>query len=191
LLRHGEVKGGTCFRGQTDDPLTAKGWEQMQQAVFGYQWDVVISSPLCRCLDFSHWLSIQRKLPIKVVHGFSEIDFGDWEGKTAEQIEQQQPGVLSEFYEKPDQRSPGNGERISVFSQRVYESWRQVIIENAGKKLLVVTHSGVIRMIFTHILDISVQKSFSIQIDHACVSRFQHFRTGEYEYCQFLKHQNM
>ncbi len=163
----------------------------MQQAIVGHQWDIVISSPLCRCLDFSQWLSVQRKLPNKVVHGFSEIDFGDWEGKTADQIEQQQPGALSEFYENPDQYLPVNGERLCVFSDRVVKSWQQVIDENAGKKLLVVTHAGVIRMIFSHVLGISLQKSFNIQVGHACISRFQHFRTNEYQNCLFIKHQNL
>ena len=30
LLRHGETEGGTRYRGTTDDPLTAAGWEQMR-----------------------------------------------------------------------------------------------------------------------------------------------------------------
>ena len=33
LLRHGETRGGNCFRGRTDDPLTPEGWRQMWAAV--------------------------------------------------------------------------------------------------------------------------------------------------------------
>ncbi len=163
----------------------------MQQPIIGHQWDIIISSPLYRCLDFARWLSNRRKLPISVIPEISEINFGDWEGKTAEQIEQYSPGALSLFYDNPDRSPPGKGESISDFSKRVYEGWQRLIVENAGKKLLVITHAGVIRMIFSYILDISIQKSFNIQIDHACFSRFQHFRTNEYQYCQFIKHQNI
>ncbi len=30
LLRHGEPDGGQKFRGAVDDPLSPRGWEQMQ-----------------------------------------------------------------------------------------------------------------------------------------------------------------
>ncbi len=188
LLRHGEVKGGFYFRGKTDDPLTSKGWQQMQQATADQNWDIIISSPLSRCLDFAHWLSDQRKIPCNRVSGFSEIDFGDWEAKTAEQIERLNPGLLSRFYDDPEKFAPGNGESFSVFSKRVADAWQQTINENKGKNLLVITHAGVIRMIFSRILGISTKNSFHIQVDHACLSRFQHFWTNDYDYCQFLMH---
>jgi alpha-ribazole phosphatase/probable phosphoglycerate mutase len=33
LLRHGESVGGRKYRGQTDDPLSEKGWAQMRDVV--------------------------------------------------------------------------------------------------------------------------------------------------------------
>ncbi len=50
FLRHGEVAGGSYYRGSTNDPLTPKGWQQMNQAIANRQWDHIISSPLNRCL---------------------------------------------------------------------------------------------------------------------------------------------
>ena len=35
LLRHGEPLGGGRYRGQMDDALSEKGWQQMWQAVAG------------------------------------------------------------------------------------------------------------------------------------------------------------
>ena len=53
-MRHGEPEGGGYYRGITDDPLTQTGWRQMNDAVAGRQsWEVIISSPLVRCLDFA------------------------------------------------------------------------------------------------------------------------------------------
>ena len=58
LLRHGETELGHTLRGSTDDALTSKGWKIMQQTVntaldHGLQWDMILSSPLQRCLNFA------------------------------------------------------------------------------------------------------------------------------------------
>jgi hypothetical protein len=40
LLRHGEPEGGRLYRGNLlDDPLSEKGWQQMQASVNGKHWD--------------------------------------------------------------------------------------------------------------------------------------------------------
>jgi broad specificity phosphatase PhoE len=63
LLRHGEVLGGSCYRGITDDPLTNKGWQQMQAKLdCNKHWDVIISSPLSRCHHFAKLLSSELQL---------------------------------------------------------------------------------------------------------------------------------
>ena len=53
LLRHGEPVGGSRYRGQVDDALSEKGWQQMWQAVAGRgDWQQIITSPLQRCQAF-------------------------------------------------------------------------------------------------------------------------------------------
>ncbi|MCK5872281.1 MAG: histidine phosphatase family protein, partial [Methylococcales bacterium] len=100
LLRHGEPHGGQYYRGITDDALTKKGWQQMQQRTQTIvDWELIISSPLQRCLNFAKQLSQQRKLPLKINAGFQEINFGDWEAKTADEINQQWPAHLMKFYQ--------------------------------------------------------------------------------------------
>ncbi|MFO8155736.1 MAG: histidine phosphatase family protein, partial [Thiohalospira sp.] len=85
LLRHGEPEGGRRYRGQSDDPLSATGWQQMQAAVAGATpWQRVISSPLSRCRVFAETLAAERGLPLEVEADFREIGFGEWEGQSPE-----------------------------------------------------------------------------------------------------------
>ena len=87
LMRHGEPVGGRRYRGQTDDPLSEKGWRQMWDAAGDFQgWQHVITSPLQRCAAFAEALG--EKLGIGVTHDerLKEAAFGAWEGKTAEEI---------------------------------------------------------------------------------------------------------
>ena len=85
LIRHGEPVGGSKYRGQTDDPLSEKGWAQMRAALVGHQpWEVVVTSPLVRCRAFAEELAARLALPLEVDARLMEIGFGEWEGRTAE-----------------------------------------------------------------------------------------------------------
>ena len=67
LMRHGTPVGGRKYRGQIDDPLSAEGWAQMRAAVAGQcPWDVIISSPLLRCVEFARELAQRHDLALEL-----------------------------------------------------------------------------------------------------------------------------
>ena len=120
FLRHGEVAGGSYYRGCTDDLLTELGWQQMNHAVIDQHWDHIISSPLHRCLDFTQHFSKKTNTPFNIDSNWQEINFGDWEGKTAEQINSTS---LMHFYQDPANNTPKNGENIELFLERINLAW--------------------------------------------------------------------
>lgn len=189
LLRHGEVQGGACYRGSTDDPLTEYGWQQMRKAVAGRDdWQLIVSSPLCRCLDFSKELSLEKQLPLMVEAGFQEIHFGDWEGKTAEQIDSE---ALRRFYEQPLNYPPAKSESLLAFQNRIEASWQKVLKNQQGKSILIITHAGVIRTLFCLLLKIPLEHSFAVQVDHACFTRFSCFHSDSGDFIQLNAHNLM
>ena len=173
FLRHGEVAGGSYYRGITDDPLTKRGWQQMHNAVAGHHhWDLIISSPLLRCVKFAQQLHAETDTPLSVITAWQEIDFGDWEGKMAEQIA---PEQLINFYQDPVNNPPDNAENLNCFLARIKQAWETLLEEHAGKQVLVISHAGVIRSLFTPLLNLPVEKTFNLQLDHASLTRFQCF----------------
>lgn len=189
LLRHGDVQGGACYRGSTDDPLTEYGWQQMRKAVGGRDdWQLIISSPLGRCLDFAKQSGLQKSLPLIIEAGFQEIHFGDWEGQTAEQIGQTQPEALRRFYEQPFNYPPPNGENLAVFQQRVETAWQKTLKNQQGKSILIITHAGVIRTLFCLLLKIPLEHCFAVQVDHACFTRFSCFHSDNGDFTQLNFH---
>ena len=54
FMRHGEVAGGSYYRGRTDDPLTKRGWQQMYQTVASRSWDQIGFKLVLSC---HHYLS--------------------------------------------------------------------------------------------------------------------------------------
>lgn len=172
FLRHGEVAGGNYYRGITNDPLSNLGWEQMKYAVNNRNWDQIISSPLNRCLDFAQYMSSQTNTPLFTDPNWQEINFGDWEKKTADQIS---PEALMRFYQDPINITPENGESYHSLLYRVSNAWESLIKTHPNQHILVVTHAGVIRCLFNLLLKLPANQLFNIQVDHSSLTRFQCF----------------
>jgi len=88
LLRHGEPQGGRLYRGNQDDALTDKGWQQMLDSTQNKTWDFIATSPLIRCADFSKHLSATQNTPLQIFNELEELGFGDWQGRSASEIGQ-------------------------------------------------------------------------------------------------------
>lgn len=175
LIRHGEPEGGPKFRGSQDDPLSELGWQQMRGAVSETdQWDVIVTSPLLRCIEFATELAEQRNLPLHVEERLREVNFGAWEGKTTAEVIAAEGNKLSRFWEDPVANTPPGGETIIDFNQRVIEGWQHWRDTLAGQRALVVCHGGVIRMILADVMGIPLKKSFgAVSVPFACRSRIR------------------
>lgn len=172
LMRHGEPEGGTRFRGSRDDPLSETGWEQMRRAMpEEVDWQQVICSPLKRCRSFAESLAAERQLPLQVEPDLRELGFGDWEGRVPEEVYREQPGAMEQFWADPVNHPPPGGERMDLFCKRVLGVWDRLLDEFAGRRLLVIAHGGVNRVILGEVLGMPQSHLFRIDIPFAGVSR--------------------
>lgn len=172
LMRHGEPLGGQRYRGQLDDPLSEKGWQQMRQVTDKVQpWQRIISSPLVRCADFAKELGKNHSIPVQYDPQFMEIGFGDWEGKTAMELETHHKSAFYAFYDDPINHTPANAEPLLAFQQRILQAWTDLLHNQDDKHILLVAHAGVIRVILAEILRMPLQAMFRIQVPYACLSR--------------------
>ncbi len=185
FLRHGEVSGGSYYRGCTDDLLTELGWQQMNHAVADKSWDYIVSSPLLRCLDFAQHLSKKTSIPLSIDSNWQEINFGEWEGKTAEQINSTR---LMRFYQDPANNTPKNGENIELFLDRINLAWKSATHSYSGKHILVITHAGVIRCLFNVFLCLPINKTFNIQVNHASLTSFQCIHDKPSDFVKLVSH---
>jgi len=173
-MRHGEPLGGARYRGRTDDPLSPAGWQQME-AVNGPNppWSHIISSPLQRCAAFATQLSQTHSLSLHMEPHFTEIDFGDWEGMTSQQIMAQDAQRLSAYWQNPATTTPPNGETLVAFESRVISAWQHLLAQHHHGHLLIVTHGGVMRIILRHVLEMPQHALFSVDVPYACLSRLR------------------
>ena len=191
LIRHGEPVGGAKFRGYTDDPLGEKGWAQMRAAVQGESpWQAVVSSPLLRCAEFAMELAARGGVPLETEAGFKEIGFGEWEGRTSEELMQEDPDCLDRLWRDPAHYTPPGGEARAVFAARVTASGNDPLARHAGKHILLVAHGGVNRVILCHALQIPLQHMFRLQVPFAGMSRVRVLGNGSEALPQLVFHGN-
>lgn len=172
VIRHGEPVGGRRYRGYSvDDPLTEKGWSQMRAAVAkNTPWQHIVSSPLKRCLEFSQKLADDLQIPCSIEENLKEIGFGDWEGKTPEEILLEDSEALNHFYNDPVHNRPNGAEPLDTFSERVWGAYQSILEENKDKHVLIVAHAGVSRAITANILHMSLDDVYSrLKIEYAAI----------------------
>ncbi len=174
LLRHGEPVGGKKYRGQTDDPLSEKGWREMHEAIGEHcPWDVVLSSPLSRCAAFARELSLRHGLPLELEPRFMDLGFGEWEGRTAAELLARDPLLLMRFWQDPFNHAPPGGETLAAFRDRVKGAFDEALARHEGRHVLLVCHAGVIRLLVSHALDMPLDRMFRIDVPSAGISRIR------------------
>jgi len=189
LMRHGEPVGGRKYRGQLDDPLSEKGWQQMRAAVGEHSpWQHIVSSPLQRCQAFALEMARSQNLPLSFDARFMEVKFGVWEGKTAEQLRAQDPQVIERFKRDPLNQRPQGAERLEDFYARVRAAWFDLLAAHAGKHVLLVCHAGVIRMVLANALNLPLVDTYRIDVPSAGLTRLRVQGAGEEASHQLLFH---
>ena len=173
LLRHGALEGGVKYRGTLDEALTQAGrvamddvWQCLQGEV-----DTIICSPLSRCAEPALSWAEQAAIPCLIEPVIQELSYGDWEGLTAEGIESTYPGVLQAWRQDPTQMTPPNGESMLDFSKRIQVFLHHLIQEHKQGHVLLVAHSGSIRMLIAHALQAPIVSTRHLSMPYACWSR--------------------
>jgi len=174
LLRNGVVEDDAVFCGSTDDMLTDQGWQQMVKALDSKNdWDLIVSSPLHRCREFAELISSEDDIDLELDDSFDEIDFGLWEGLAPEKIMKDDGELLNAWWQSPTKNTPPEGEDFHQFQARVLKAFKDIVKNNTGKKILIVTDSWPIRVILMHILGLQGEHLFRINVDYACFSQLQ------------------
>jgi alpha-ribazole phosphatase/probable phosphoglycerate mutase len=175
FIRHGEPVGGRKYRGQIDDQLSEKGWAQMRLAVAGqHPWSRIVSSPLLRCRAFAEELAGRLQLPLTFDDRLKEVGFGTWEGKTAAQLDAEDPHQLTRFKADPLNARPPGAEPLQDFYSRVAAGLESLLQTDAGEHILLVCHAGVIRMALAHGLAIPLENAYRIEVPSAGLTRLSY-----------------
>jgi probable phosphoglycerate mutase len=151
FVRHGETVltptrkfSGT---GSLDPELMQEGLDQAElvaEEAVKLGADVLIASPLRRTKQTAEAIARTTGLEIIFDESWYELSFGDWDGKSIEEVKAEDPDAYQAWLNSTAY-APGGGESYDEASIRIEEALEKLVAQYPGKKIIVVTHNGVIK----------------------------------------------
>lgn len=167
LIRHTkvDVPANICY-GQSDVSLADSFEEETNtilKKISNSNNFILYSSPLIRCKFLANKIHGSQ---INLDSRLMELNFGDWELKTWDEIGKVQFDIWhSNFvYNKVP-----NGESYFELFERVVAFWEEIILKK--ENFILITHGGVIRALLAYILGLPLENSFRLKIDYGRITK--------------------
>ena len=157
FVRHGETDWNIERRmqGHIDLPLNAKGEEQARalgRVFSGQQADALYSSDLLRARQTAQPIADALQRPMNVTAALREQHFGRCEGKVFAEIAVLNPDDAQALVSRdPDYATPGGGESRRQHEARILDCITGLVSAHPGQTLVVVTHGGVLDVIYRRV----------------------------------------
>lgn len=166
LLRHGEVAGFTerLVRGHRDDPPSAAG--HAQHAALA-AWaashlprpDAIVCSDLLRCRDLGERLAAATGAHLAFDAALREQSMGAWEGRSWADLTREHGARVTAWWADYARMRPPDGESLVDLAARVRPFRAAHLAAHAGRRLVLVTHIGVIRVLLCDLLAVPLDQA--------------------------------
>ncbi len=157
---------GMCY-GQSEVALAENYAQEIQQinTLLPKSFDAVYTSPLKRCTILAEQIS--NSLVIEDER-LMEIYFGDWEGKLWNDLKGEDvTNWMNDFVRV----QPPGGESLERLYDRV-RSFLDDLRQQPYEQVVIVTHAGVLRCIWSHLIGVPLSNIFKIKVDYGQVDQF-------------------
>lgn len=175
LVRHTEPieeARGRCY-GRSDIGLSRAGREhasKLGSRLSRLPIAAVFASPRRRALDTAAPIAARHDLAVETVAGLRELDFGEIEGKTYDEIERTRPDLWRRWMSEPTAvRFPG-GEGYPDLRDRVVAATDDLRRLHDSRACVVVSHGGVIRAVLSAALGLPDAKLFYFDQSYGAIN---------------------
>jgi broad specificity phosphatase PhoE len=152
LIRHGTTTMNVenRYRGRRDVPLDAQGYQDAVDAarrLSGVGLSAVYTGPMRRTIATGQIIADEARVPdLRIMHGLNNVDYGLWEGLTAEEAAREDPDAFHLYRTSPSRAYCPLGERLSEAAQRMIAALRLIGSRHEGETVAAVTHAVMIRL---------------------------------------------
>ena len=163
IIRHGfsEANEQNVFAGSYNIHLTETGKKQAQltaEYLADTPIDKIYSSDLFRAEETAAPIAAQKNLPIERRASLREIYGGEWEGKPYFALIEKYKEDFSVWMDNFALARCTGGESIREMYARATAAIREILAENIGKTVCVVSHATVIRALITYFSNIPFEE---------------------------------
>jgi broad specificity phosphatase PhoE len=176
LLRHGQspLSVDRRYSGRGNPQLTETGLAQADAAAASIAArypgaTAVVSSPLDRARSTAGPVATRLGVEVEVDEGFTETDFGGWEGLTFREAAERDPEVHRAWL-GDTAVAPPDGESFDDVAVRVSAALEALLTRHAGTTVVLVSHVTPIKTILRLALDAGPSLLYRLHLDLACLS---------------------
>lgn len=167
LVRHPETEANVTGRyvGRGDSPYTEVGLAQLERVppkVADFRPERIWTSPLERALRLATRSAALADAPMEVDERLVELDFGEAEGLTYDEI--LAAGMPFNYRNAAEPVAPG-GESRSQIEHRAASVMDEIV--RTGGRHVVVTHGGIFRSAMIHLLSLSSTDIWAFHVRNA------------------------
>ena len=176
LVRHGHVEGISPerFRGRAELPLTELGRHEAEltAARIAASWRpaAIYTSPMSRCIDTGVAIGKPLGLSASAMPGLNDIDYGDWQGLTADEARARWPDELDTWYRHSDWAAIPRGETLQQVLARAVAALREVIRNHPDDTVVLVAHDSINRVLLLHALELPSSRYWRIKQSPCCIN---------------------
>ncbi|MBU2159124.1 histidine phosphatase family protein [Patescibacteria group bacterium] len=177
FLRHGmleDEKEGVLHNPNDPVSLSEVGRKQITDAAKTLKEEgieVLISSTETRTRDSAALIKEQTFIPVQLVEQLSGRNWGSWAGRKWNDVQEELSSLtLQQRY----MVTPPGGESWKDFESRVVTSLDRIVSEHIGKKICLVSHGSVIRVLLPKVFGLFVEESFKYYPDYGSLSTVEH-----------------
>jgi len=152
LVRHGTtvLNVQNRYRGRRDIPLDAQGYQDAVDAarrLAGVGLAAVYTSPLRRAIATAQIIADAAGVPdLRILHGLNNLDYGAWEGMTADEAAAYDPEAHALYRGSPNEAVCPQGERLVDAQRRMIAAVELIGSRHHGEPVVAVTHAVMIRL---------------------------------------------
>ncbi|MCL4487072.1 MAG: histidine phosphatase family protein [Chloroflexi bacterium] len=178
LVRHGQTEWNRVerFRGRADVLLNEIGLFQAEATGqhIAARWHpvAVYSGPLSRAMKTAEHIANQFGLPVRVHAGLADIDYGEWQGLTPEEVKERWPDVHEAWYDRPHQAHIPGGETLGDLRARGMAMVHELSAQHAGQTIVLVGHTVINRIILLGVLGLGNERFWRIKQDTCAINVF-------------------
>ncbi|MDB5905304.1 MAG: hypothetical protein JWM26_4182 [Betaproteobacteria bacterium] len=173
LVRHAShALVGKALAGRSEGVrLDERGRRQadlLSQRLAAWSITAVYTSPRERAAETATPLARRLGLDLRIDRAFDEIDFGDWTGKSFDELAHDPAWPL--WVDRRSVAQPPNGERFADVQRRALEGIDRLRGKHADETIAIFSHGDVIKSMLAHFLGISLDHLERFDLAPASVS---------------------
>jgi broad specificity phosphatase PhoE len=179
LVRHGQTEWNRVerFRGRADVPLNETGLAQAEATGrrMASEWKpiAIYSSPLARAVKTAEAIAKHFSLPVQTHPGIADIDFGQWQGLTPDEVKERWAEIHYAWYFAPHTAHIPGGETLDDLRLRGMTAVNELAAEHAGQTIVLVGHTVINRVILLGVLGLSNDRFWRLQQDTCAINVFE------------------